>query len=159
MHFSTRRHTLYIWVACWALLNYCNSLLIGLENNQINRLQWIQNNATQIVSQIKKIDHISPVLAHLHWLPVKKRIQFKMLLMTYRCLHDMAPQYLSELLTLGIPLLPNYTLLISVFLLCLNQDLNPIVTTLSKWQVLRARNDLPLNLRNISSIYMFKKQQ
>ena len=42
-------------------------------------------------------DHISPVLAFLHWLPVKFRIEFKILLPTYKALNDQAPSYLKEL--------------------------------------------------------------
>ncbi len=50
---------------------------------------------------IRKIryDHISPVLSTLHWLPTKHRIDFKILLMTYKALNGLAPQYLSELLS------------------------------------------------------------
>jgi hypothetical protein len=80
-------------------LDYCNSLLIGLPDSQLNRLQRIQNNAARVVSKIKKFDHVSPVLHELHWLPVHKRIVFKTLLLTYRCVNGMAPQYLSDLIT------------------------------------------------------------
>ncbi|KAL0150320.1 hypothetical protein M9458_054428, partial [Cirrhinus mrigala] len=47
----------------------------------------------------KKYDHISPVLSTLHWLPIKHRIDFKILLITYKALNGLAPQYLSELLS------------------------------------------------------------
>jgi len=44
-------------------------------------------------------DHISPVLASLHWLPVKFRIEFKVLLLTYKALNDRAlTSYLKELI-------------------------------------------------------------
>src|SRR4029434_9379402 len=33
----------------------------------------------------------------LHWLPVKSRIDFKVLLLTYKALNDLAPNYLKEL--------------------------------------------------------------
>ena len=36
----------------------------------------------------------------LHWLPVKYRIDFKILLITYNAIHGLAPAYLSELITL-----------------------------------------------------------
>ena len=40
----------------------------------------------------------TPVLQQLHWLPVQSRISFKILLLTFQCLHNMAPSYLQELL-------------------------------------------------------------
>ena len=43
-------------------------------------------------------DHVSPVLASLHWLPVKFRIKFKILLLTYKALNDRAPSYLKDLI-------------------------------------------------------------
>ncbi len=47
----------------------------------------------------RKYEHISPVLSTLHWLPTKHRIDFKILLITYKALNGLAPQYLSELLS------------------------------------------------------------
>ena len=46
----------------------------------------------------KKRDHITPVLRELHWLPISKRIEFKILLVTYKCLNGLAPSFLSDLL-------------------------------------------------------------
>ena len=80
-------------------LDYCNSLLYGLPDNKIKRLQRIQNIAARIVSLSPKSSHITPILHDLHWLPVKQRIVFKILLLTYRSIHGSAPEYLSELVT------------------------------------------------------------
>jgi hypothetical protein len=75
-----------------------NSLLYGLPDILIKRLQKVQNTAARIVTGTKKLDHITPVLKSLHWLPVKYRIDFKILLLTYKAIHGLAPDYLSELL-------------------------------------------------------------
>ncbi len=42
--------------------------------------------------------YITPVLSTLHWLPIKHRIDFKILVITYKALNVLAPQYLSEFL-------------------------------------------------------------
>ena len=55
-----------------------------------------------------KYDHITPVLVDLHWLPVEQRIEFKILLLTYKALNGLAPAYLRELLD---PYTPVRTLL------------------------------------------------
>ena len=44
------------------------------------------------------INRITPVLMDLHWLPVKQRVSFKILLLTYKALNSIAPKYISDLL-------------------------------------------------------------
>ena len=73
-------------------LDYCNTLLIGLPNYQIDRLQSVLNTAARIITFTCKYDHITPVLVGLHWLPVSYRIRFKVLLLTYKALNDLSPE-------------------------------------------------------------------
>ena len=80
-------------------LDYCNALLIGLPKYQIDRLQSVLNTAARIITFTCKYDHITPVLVRLHWLPVSYRIRFKVLLLTYKALNDLSPEYISELLS------------------------------------------------------------
>jgi hypothetical protein len=57
----------------------------------------VLNTAARILTRTHKFDHITPVLGSLHWLPVKARADFKILLLTYKALHGLAPTYLSDL--------------------------------------------------------------
>jgi hypothetical protein len=72
--------------------------MYGLPKYLTKRLQHVQNAAARLVSLSSKFEHIKPILAELHWLPVEHRIQFKILLITYKALHDQAPGYIKELL-------------------------------------------------------------
>lgn len=78
-------------------LDNANSLLININVTDINRLQRIQNRAARIVSNASKYDHVSPLLLQLHWLPVSKRIMYKVALFVYQSLHNLAPHYISSL--------------------------------------------------------------
>ena len=79
-------------------LDNCNSLLINVPASIIQKLQRVQNTAARIVMRKNKRDSISAILKQLHWLPVKERITFKVLCITYKCMSGRAPLYLSELL-------------------------------------------------------------
>ena len=59
----------------------------------------VQNAAARLLTRTRKRDHITPVLASLHWLPVRYRIQFKVLLFVFKALNGQAPSYISDLLS------------------------------------------------------------
>ena len=84
-------------------LDYCNSLLFSIEQKHIYKLQLIQNSAARLVMRTRMIEHITPVRQALHWLPIQARIHFKILLFVYKILHDQAPAYLSDLITVKVP--------------------------------------------------------
>ena len=79
-------------------LDHCNSILLGLPSYELEKLQRLQNTAARLTVRAKKSTHITPVLKSLHWLPVKEKIVFKIVLVTYKILHGFAPAYLNELL-------------------------------------------------------------
>ena len=78
-------------------LDSCNSLLYGLPVSLLFKMQSTQNSTARIVSRKRLHDHISPILNELHWLPVEKRIIFKLLIMAYKCNQGVAPQYLLDI--------------------------------------------------------------
>ena len=85
-------------------IDNCNSLLYGLPQKDISKIQRIQNMAARLIFLTKKRDHITPILRdHLHWLPVEKRIHFKIHLITYKAFHSIAPLYLSDLISKYAP--------------------------------------------------------
>ncbi len=84
-------------------LDYCNSLYVGLDQSSLQCLQLVQNAAARLLTGTKKYEHITPVLASLHWLPVRFRIEFKILLIVFKILHGLAPAYLSEHLHVHTP--------------------------------------------------------
>jgi len=77
-------------------LDYCNSLLYGIGEGLLTKLQTVQNAAARVVTGTKKFDHITPVLRQLHWLPVRQRIIFKLAMIIFKCLHGLAPSYLAD---------------------------------------------------------------
>ena len=87
---------------CSRIDNY-NALLFGLPHNLISKLQHLLNAAARVIAGVGKYEHISHILQELHWLPVEQRIIFKINLLTFKCLNNLAPSYLSELLVLHKP--------------------------------------------------------
>jgi len=77
-------------------LDYGNSLLAGITNALFDKLQRIQNKAVRLICGAKRREHISPYLARLHWLPVRQRINFKLLVYMYQYLNGTLPKYLSS---------------------------------------------------------------
>ena len=138
-------------------LDYCNALYTGIDQSQLRRLQLVQNSAARLLTCTKKRDHITPVLASLHWLPIRYRIDFKLLLTVYKSLHGLAPTYLSDILHHHIP---------SRALRSADQLLLEVPRTRQKTRGDRAFavaaprlwNCLPLHIRAAQSLNDFKSQ-
>ena len=79
-------------------IDYCNGLLINLPSCVIDKLQHLMNAAARVISRTPRRQSITPVLRQLHWLPVCKRSEFKILCLTFKALNNEAPGYLRELL-------------------------------------------------------------
>ena len=94
------------------LVDYCNKVLAGLPQTQINRLQSILRATARLVLQLPGWASVSNLMrVQLHWLSIPQRSQFKLCSireilmlypdlygsMVYRCLHNTAPIYLRDL--------------------------------------------------------------
>jgi len=77
-------------------LDYCNQLFVGVTGRLLDKLRSVQKAAARLVAGARKFDRIIPVMRELHWLPVWQRIRFKTAFLVFKCLHGLAPAYLSE---------------------------------------------------------------
>ena len=81
-------------------LDYCNSLLYGLPSTLLSKLQRVQNAAARLVHKAPRFCHITPLLVDLHWLPIRSRINFKIILLTFKAIYGLAPQYIRDMISL-----------------------------------------------------------
>ena len=81
-------------------LDYCNSILLGIPNYNIQKLQGIQIMSARIVLQLPQRLRITNHPAELHWLKVPYRIEYKITTLMFKCIHNIAPKYLTELIVL-----------------------------------------------------------
>ncbi|CAJ0916300.1 unnamed protein product [Ranitomeya imitator] len=84
-------------------LDYCNILFCGLPANTLAPLQSILNSAARLIHLSPRYSSASPLCKSLHWLPFPQRIQFKLLILTYKAIHNLSPPYISELISRYLP--------------------------------------------------------
>ena len=140
-------------------LDYCNGLLHGAPEYKIKKLQRVMNASARLVYRAPKYCHITPLLRELHWLPVRLRVDLKILLVTFKILHGLAPSYLKDLVSV---------LLDSHYQLCRNN--NGILLERPRLRTKKTMGDrafsiaapflwnsLPLPIRQETSIDSFKR--
>ena len=79
-------------------VDYCNAILASAPKTTTDRLQRVLNAAARVVSDTKKFDQGLSRLMHqeLHWLDIPERVNYKLGVLTHRCLLGKAPVYLSN---------------------------------------------------------------
>ena len=136
------------------MVDFANLVLLGTSSSNINKLQRVQNCLARVVL----LDQSSPatsLLSQLHWLPVPKRIEFKIATLTYQSVTLGQPTYLSALLT---PYQPHRSLR------PVSQNLLPVPRCNSSfgqrsfsYSAPTIWNGLPLAVRQSPSLHSFKR--
>ena len=82
-------------------LDYCNALLCGAREDVIRQLEQLQRQAARVVCKKYKNDHtsVTELMWGLHWLPIRARIQYKILLFVYKAFTNGSPTYLADMMT------------------------------------------------------------
>ena len=83
--------------------DYCNSILSGIAETDLTKLQSVLNRLARVVTKSPPFTRSVPLLRSLHWLPVKYRVHFKICLLTYKALHEEQPVYLCSLIATCLP--------------------------------------------------------
>jgi hypothetical protein len=136
-------------------LDYANSLLYGTSDSNILRLQRIQNNLAKLVLQNCQTSSLNAIHS-LHWLPIKRRVDFKIATLTYKLLQSRVPSYLASTLQPQVNIRDTR----SSELELLHQ---PRITTAIGSRAFHIAapavwNKIPLNIRQSPSIISFRRR-
>ena len=63
-------------------LYYAHAKLVSLPDTDIHKLQWVLNMTAKLIHKKDKHDSVTASFIKLHWLPIQKRINFKLLTLT-----------------------------------------------------------------------------
>ena len=143
-------------------IDFCSAILYDAPNNELRQLQMIINNAARLVMKLPRFSRqrITPICIELHFLPVKARIFYKIALITYKALHFDQPRYLRDLLNIYNPDC-NVTLRHAIEPFRLSEpELSRVGFTNRAFSYAAPRifNQIPPELRSLSSINQFKSQ-
>ena len=136
-------------------LDVNNALLYNIPKSVLNKLQIVQNRSARLIFKLDKYAPTEEIRCDvLHWLPVEFRIQFKINLLTYKCLNNLAPSYLCNLISIRVP--TKQTRSAAKFLL--NEKTGRISVGDRAFSVCAPKlwNALPENLKYSANINIFK---
>ena len=140
-------------------VDYCNSLLYGLPAYQIAKLQRVQNAPAHLILEESRFCHITPSLRQLQWLPVHNRIIFKILLIAFKAIHGLDPEYISCLVRIRSQGRYNLRSQEGIILDGLHASRRTYKTLGDRaFEVAAPKlwNDVPATIKNCVSIYSFK---
>jgi len=71
-------------------------MLSGMPDYQLRHLQSVINAMARSIFNLQWSDHVKSALMEQHWLSAVDRVDFKVVTLVFRCIHDLAPPYLSS---------------------------------------------------------------
>ena len=137
-------------------LEYCNSVLSGIAETDITKLQRVLNRLACVVTKSPPFSRSVPLLRSLHWLPVKYRVHFKICLLTYEALHEEQLTYLCSLIATSLPpcsLRSNRGITLSVPRIKTNTGTGALSSYAPS-----LLNNLPLSVRSATSVATFRRR-
>ena len=127
-------------------------------STRIHELQRVQKAAARLLTNKPRYSHMTPVMVDLHWLPVRFRIIFKVILFTFKAVHGTAPTYITNLLSFKQS---RYNLRSVGNNILARPEIKSAKTTGDRAFAVAAPllwNALPPSLRTIDNITSFKKE-
>ena len=135
--------------------DYCNSVLSGIVETELTKLQRVLNRLARVVTKSPPFACSAALPRSLHWLPVKYRVHFKICLLTYKALHEEQPVYLCSLIAISLPscsLRSNRGITLSIPRIKTNTGARAFSSCApSLW------NNLPLSVRSATSVATFRR--
>ncbi|HBK70179.1 MAG TPA: hypothetical protein DDZ39_00730 [Flavobacteriaceae bacterium] len=139
-------------------VDFQNSLLMNVPMIKLYPLQMVLNKAARLVFRLKRRDHISRYLKKLHWLPIKARIEFKIILLIQKCLLKNRPKYLHNLMKVDNRNYMKLRKYKTLFYLKRNNVRNNIEDRAFGTYSSKLYNSLPISVKNEMNIENFKKK-
>ena len=137
-------------------LDHINMIFIGLPRRETQKLQRVMNAAARLVFAAPQRARSDPLLMELHWLPIRARIEFKVMTMVFKCLVGDGPPYLNCLLSKYMPERENMrsenTLLLRV-----PDNEDRYTRRTFAWYAPKRWNKLPVTIRTLPTLSRFKK--
>lgn len=94
-HLSQKSTEIMVHGLIHSHIDFCNGLFTDIPAYLVNKLQRIQNQAARVVTSAPYDHPTTEILKSLHWLPVRARIMFKILVIVFRTVQGTAPPYLK----------------------------------------------------------------